>query len=347
MKKITCELCESTDILKQEGFYVCQSCGTKYTVDEAKKMMVDVGETIQEEKTSKVVNTSKLDNLYVVARRAKDDANVDQAFKYYEHIMLETPNCWEATFYVAFFSAMQKNKKGEINTPIRLIDNCIDVTFDLIENIQYENEQAVAVTEISGSIDLIIGILEKRIKEDYDEKRTKEKTAADSELELVTNLFVSKGKKERNERRQWISEIKEKVSYRIEKISKALSESRFNEYWDAHRSEKNSLEKEKQSLTEQISDLHKEISEIPVKTYGYSRMLELQKKIKNLNAEKQSLDFFKFNEKRVIQDYIGKVNTEIASIQSRINSAIEVTQQCISSLQCKIDNIDNELSKPR
>lgn len=37
MKKITCEMCGSADLLKQDGVFVCQNCGTMYSVEEAKK----------------------------------------------------------------------------------------------------------------------------------------------------------------------------------------------------------------------------------------------------------------------------------------------------------------------
>ena len=38
MKALTCEMCGSTNLLKDNGVFVCQSCGTKYSVEEAKKM---------------------------------------------------------------------------------------------------------------------------------------------------------------------------------------------------------------------------------------------------------------------------------------------------------------------
>ena len=41
MKKIVCEMCGSNDLLKKDNVFVCQSCGTKYSVEEAKKMMVE------------------------------------------------------------------------------------------------------------------------------------------------------------------------------------------------------------------------------------------------------------------------------------------------------------------
>ena len=41
MKALACEMCGSQDLVKTDGMYVCQNCGTRYTVEEAKKMMVE------------------------------------------------------------------------------------------------------------------------------------------------------------------------------------------------------------------------------------------------------------------------------------------------------------------
>ena len=38
MKQLTCEMCGSTDLMKQDGVFVCQSCGMKYSVEEAKSI---------------------------------------------------------------------------------------------------------------------------------------------------------------------------------------------------------------------------------------------------------------------------------------------------------------------
>ena len=72
MKQLTCEMCGSTDIVRQNGVFVCQSCGTKYSVEDAKRMIVkgkvDVsGSTVSDE----------FKNLYKLARRAKDENNAD------------------------------------------------------------------------------------------------------------------------------------------------------------------------------------------------------------------------------------------------------------------------------
>ena len=33
MKALICEMCEGAELIKQDGNYVCQACGTKYSVE--------------------------------------------------------------------------------------------------------------------------------------------------------------------------------------------------------------------------------------------------------------------------------------------------------------------------
>lgn len=46
MKKIVCELCEGTEFSKENGVFVCQGCGTKYSLEEAKNMMREVEDAV-------------------------------------------------------------------------------------------------------------------------------------------------------------------------------------------------------------------------------------------------------------------------------------------------------------
>ena len=41
MKQLTCEMCGSTDMIKQDGVFICQTCGMKYTVEEANLAFAD------------------------------------------------------------------------------------------------------------------------------------------------------------------------------------------------------------------------------------------------------------------------------------------------------------------
>ena len=76
MKALVCEMCGSKDLVKQDGMYVCKFCGTQYTTEEAKKLMVEVSGSVE------IDNSKKLENLYVLARRAKGEGNSEDAAKY-------------------------------------------------------------------------------------------------------------------------------------------------------------------------------------------------------------------------------------------------------------------------
>ena len=56
MKQLTCEMCGSTELIKQDGFFVCQTCGCKYSVEEAKKMMIEGTVDVKINKTNEIKN---------------------------------------------------------------------------------------------------------------------------------------------------------------------------------------------------------------------------------------------------------------------------------------------------
>ena len=73
MKAMVCEMCQSNDIVKQDGMFVCQHCGTKYSVEEARKLLGSV----------KIDKTEETEKLLLLARRARDEENSENAEKYY------------------------------------------------------------------------------------------------------------------------------------------------------------------------------------------------------------------------------------------------------------------------
>lgn len=141
MKQLTCEMCGSTNLMKQDGVYVCQSCGTKYTVEEAKKMMVEG--TVDIQGTVKVDSSQKLENLYQLARRAKGEDNAEQASNYYGQILIEDPDSWEAQFYKTLFDSKQTTIAGIPNAAIT-VGNSIQNVFRLIEKKEDESKRNTA-----------------------------------------------------------------------------------------------------------------------------------------------------------------------------------------------------------
>lgn len=62
MKQMTCEMCGSTELLKQDGVFVCQSCGCRYSVEEARKLLVEVDGVVNVQGTVQVDRSSEINN---------------------------------------------------------------------------------------------------------------------------------------------------------------------------------------------------------------------------------------------------------------------------------------------
>ena len=96
MQAIKCEVCGSGDLIKTDGLFVCQHCGTKYSLEEARKLLGSV----------KIDKTDDTENYRVVARRALKDSDYERAMQFYDLILHNAPNDLEAVFYEAFCRVM-------------------------------------------------------------------------------------------------------------------------------------------------------------------------------------------------------------------------------------------------
>lgn len=179
MQKMQCEMCGSTDIIKQDGVYVCQYCGCKYTPEEAKKLLGTV----------RIDNTEKLANLYQLARRAKDENNTALAAKYYNQIVVENPDDWEAVFYSTYYTAMEC-KIAEIATAATTITNNFLTVFKLIaENVQEEKRSDI-FAEISTRISALSQILENAAVEHYNSHMSVSGVFSESSARITAIIYM-------------------------------------------------------------------------------------------------------------------------------------------------------------
>lgn len=142
MKAMVCEMCHGNDLVKQDGMYVCQYCGTKYSVEEARKLFV--------EGTVKIDHSDEIRNLYEVARRARKEKNGASAQKYYEMILLKDPFCWEPVFYSAYYTYTDL-KVNEISAKVTDIQHLLDSTISMAENLDMSSKKS-AFLEIQQDI---------------------------------------------------------------------------------------------------------------------------------------------------------------------------------------------------
>lgn len=86
MKQLTCEMCGSTNLVKQDGLFVCQSCGCKYSVEEAKKMMIE-GTVDVSGSTVFIDNTKQIENDLKRAKQYENEGDSFSAAEYYNKVL--------------------------------------------------------------------------------------------------------------------------------------------------------------------------------------------------------------------------------------------------------------------
>lgn len=95
---LTCEICASTEFVKQDGLFVCQGCGMKYSAEEVRRMIT--GETAVAD------NSFRVQNCLENARRARALKDWSHAGIYYQEAASLDAKNLEATLYSAYCRLM-------------------------------------------------------------------------------------------------------------------------------------------------------------------------------------------------------------------------------------------------
>ena len=152
MKQLTCEMCGGTDLVKDGGVFVCQSCGTKYSVEEAKKMMLEIDGPVEIVGTVKIDNSENITNYLKMARDFYKSYNNSQCEIYCNKILEIDPHNYEAWFYKGVAVGWQSSLSN-----IRIVEtiNCFEnaLKYSIDENKEnLKKEIAIANYELQKSI---------------------------------------------------------------------------------------------------------------------------------------------------------------------------------------------------
>ena len=161
MSGIRCELCGSTEIIKEGELFVCQGCGAKYSKEAARKLIdQSAGETaavsVQPEQAPAAPDAQngadrELENWRTLARRARLEGNSPNAVDYYGRILEREPDDWEASFYQSYFRATDC-KLAEIGSACQSVSVSLLTAHGLIEKSGKSDEEKFdAIKQIVGS----------------------------------------------------------------------------------------------------------------------------------------------------------------------------------------------------
>ena len=124
-------------------FGYCSYCGTKVMQE---KIVV-------EHRGSVVIdNKEKLDNIYKLARRARENDDSENAAKYYSMILLENPDDWEANYYASYYEALTM-KLIQFEAAVDKIHAAAFRALDFVKNQLSGDESAKAVADIAVAME--------------------------------------------------------------------------------------------------------------------------------------------------------------------------------------------------
>jgi len=142
-----------------------------------------------------------------------------------------------------------------------------------------------------------------------------------------------------NKRNQKISEYEAK----IKELKDSIAQKRHADYWAKHAEKKEQLEQEREQLNEKIKQHQAEIKAIP----GNEEIAKLRKQRDELEMDRKALGLFKLAEKKELKIRIVALDKEIQAIEQRMADEKAKIDAVIAPLNTRIQEINEELTKPR
>lgn len=139
MQTMICEICGSNALVKEHGLYVCRYCQSKYSLEEARKLL-------QSDPPGEPEDGQK---LRLLARRAMEAGQGHRAKRYYELALLKDPDLWDPWFYSVYFEA-QNCRLNEIAEMAERLYDCQELVLRLIsDHVTDPKEERAALEELS------------------------------------------------------------------------------------------------------------------------------------------------------------------------------------------------------
>lgn len=363
MKQLTCEMCGSTDLIKDDGVFVCQSCGCKYSVEEAKRMMIEG--TVDIQGTVKVDNSAFVEKYLANARRAKEKEDWEETEKYYNMVEQNDPNNIEAIFYSSYGKAKMSLVDGDIykrGAAFKVLQNCISLVDDHYDIRRREaNEEAilsmgidlgkmvcsefvftewkngygvVTKTNKSETIDMFSGLLDafkqtmNNIRVVDDQTYLHKAAIAFYTMAMVTGYW----------RRDVLQSLLDEENRRL----KELVDKANAEYWAEHAEEKAALDAEKAQLSKKIESLELKMTSLP----EVKEEKRVRAKINALKNEEFDLSIFKIKKRKAMKEKIDQmVSVTLVRVTDEKDAALAPIQEEFDKAKARLEEVNKELTR--
>jgi len=358
MKVLQCELCGSNDLLKQDGVFVCQYCGTKYTLEEARKMMIDG--TVSVTGTVQIDNSGKSANLIRLAREAFTDMRFESAYTLCNDALAIEP---DNTELVAMHGLSVLGKEDFVLDIPASTTNSLNRFFTVMEA---RNGEFADRLSLFNQIENCINAVCKFKLDDYalkcrelaSQKRELEITVEQADASLrwsmalgstgdtnVANSVYAKAKEDTHHNEMMDKEIN-KLRAKADKVRafqqnslKTLSKMRIAQYWEANTDKKAAIDNEIKELESIISDLQAQMENAPCN----KEISDIDAKVKALNEQYDKLGLFKIKEKKAIENEIEALRSERRKFSETNNAYQEEISRKMYPHRSRIRQLQDEL----
>ena len=371
MKRLMCEVCGSVDLIKQDGVFVCQACGCKYSIEEVRKMIVE-GTVDVTGSTIKVDNSAFVKKYLENARRAKEKEDWEETEKYYNMVEQNDPNNIEAIFYSAYGKARTSLVDQDIykrQAAFKVLKNCISIIDDRY-HVENKEENRVAIENMAKDLSTMFltefvftqwkngyGVVTRDNKSETYELFSQlllqfresilNIAKIDDQIYLYTSLKMVYKAILLSNNDVWTGDFRTRLrrwSKEADKCIETVRKKRIEEYWEEHKEDKDSLDSEKQSLQNQIDGLKRKIELFPESI----AVKKIEGQIADITKKKSELSIFNIKEKKALQAKIDqRTSGDLATAKANMDAAIAPLQKQIDETTKRITEIDAELTKDR
>lgn len=380
MKRLTCEMCGGTDLVKQDGVFVCQSCGCKYSVEEARKMMVegtvDIQGTVVIDHTSE--KRQRVQNYLALCKNAHDALDTATVVEYSDKILEIDPNNYEAWAYRALScgwkSSLNDMKTGQVITAAQRALELApeEKRYELAESIYTQGKLQIishlktvfsltptalltlSVTMTAKQVEMVAPVMKAWVmlvsRIPYLTAERMEAEIQDcKELSDKHTVIIAAAAEAANGRKPYYVEMRELLQPKIEIARREYSEfmtKRYATYWEEHTEEKLALEQERGDIESQIATLRSAALGNSVQEAA-----ELQTRLDAMKEEYDSLGVFQIKRIRELEKAMEPLKAELQSLlmseEDIIKKANEQSNGKLDALQARLVEIDTELTKDR
>ena len=194
MKRVICEVCRGSEILKDNGVFICQSCGCKYSLEEVRKLLAEDDSIQQNPKTLPPADQAEeYANTLKATRDAMMDGRFDSAYTNSIRLIAMKPDVPELIAIQALSILGKEKMTLDIPASTRKGMERFHSMFGTWKAVY--SEQAKAIRNVQSYVDLAcqaqVATLRGEIPELESQKY--ESTLADGIIQLIDAVGMQNG----------------------------------------------------------------------------------------------------------------------------------------------------------